>query len=267
MIVVGLSCYAPKVDPGATARSYGSRAAQLFTEGNCIGAIKEYQKAYIHAARADMPLQQAQYLFNIGRVWYELDNTDSADIAFRAAYREFMYYQDSASASSSAGFISLTFCKRGKYDSAMSWYKRGRPKDLKSNEEITFWLTIQALISLLQNRISEASAWLDRAYEAYKKEKSWNGIAQVDYYRARIAYAQSKYEEARELLTVSLASLDKTPERFRRWRVLAASAMVSFCLGDAEAGERFYRRSLDCIPRGVSLPHRDSVTICPKLLF
>jgi tetratricopeptide (TPR) repeat protein len=93
-----LSCSTPKIDPGATARLYGSRALPLFTEGNFTGAIKEYQKAYVHAARADLPIQQAQYLFNIGRVWYEAGELDSADQALQAAYREFSYYKDSTNA-------------------------------------------------------------------------------------------------------------------------------------------------------------------------
>jgi tetratricopeptide (TPR) repeat protein len=260
-----LSCSTPKIDPGATARLYGSRALPLFTEGNFTGAIKEYQKAYVHAARADLPIQQAQYLFNIGRVWSEAGELDSADQALQAAYREFSYYKDSTNAGTTAGFIALIFCHFGNYDSAFTWYQKGRPKELRKNSETAFWLTIQARISLLQNRTPEASAWLDRAYESYKKDKSWNGMAQIDYYRASIAFSQARYDDTRALLASSLASLDKTPERYRRWRVLLASAAVSFCLRDAEAGERFYRRSLDCVPRGVAaVPPLDSVQACPK---
>jgi tetratricopeptide (TPR) repeat protein len=257
------SCAGNTVDPGANARLYGSRALQLFTEGNLTGAVKEYRKAYMYAASSDLPLQQAHYLFNIGRVWYEAGEFDSADEALQAAYREFTYYKDSANAGTAAGFIALVYCHSGNYDRAFAWYQKGRPTELRKNSETAFWLTIQARISLLQNRVPEASAWLDRAYESYKKEKSWNGLAQIDYYRAAISFSQARHEDTRALLASSLALLDKTPERYRRWRVLLASATVCFCLKDTEAGERFYRRSLDCVPKGVTVPPLDSVQTCP----
>jgi tetratricopeptide (TPR) repeat protein len=265
-VVLGyMLCSGPKIDPGATARLYGSRGSQLFVEGNLAGAIKEYQKAYVQAARVDLPLLQAQYLFNIGRVWYEAGELDSADQALQAAYREFSYYKDSSNAGVAAGFIALVFCHAGNYDSAFAWYQKGRPKELRKNSETAFWLTIQARISLLKNRIPEASAWLDRAYEGYKKDKSWNGMAQVEYNRAAIAYSQARYEDACLLLASSLELLDKTPERYRRWRALLASATVGFCLQDNESGERFYRRGIDCIPRGVvAAPPLDSIRTCPK---
>jgi tetratricopeptide (TPR) repeat protein len=270
LIVIGclvpllFSCAPKKVDPGENARLYGSRASQLFTGGNLTGAVKEYQKAYTVAAQADLPLLQAHYLFNIGRVYYETGLLDSAELAFLAAHREFSYYKDSVNAGSAAGFIALVFCRHGMYDSAFAWYRRGRPKELIKSGETAFWLTVQARISLLQNRIPEASAWLDRAMEAYRKEKSWNGMAQVDYYRAGIAYSQARHEDARSMLAASLSLLDCSPERYRRWRVLLASATVSFCLRDTEAGERFYRRSLDCAPRGISLPLVETIQGCPK---
>jgi tetratricopeptide (TPR) repeat protein len=271
-VILIISCFLPlvilcagkKVDPGASARMYGARASQLFNEGNLAGAIKEYRKAYAAAARMDLPLLQAQYLFNIGRAWYELGILDSAGTAFEAAYREFNFYKDMHNACIAAGFMALVYCRSGMYDSAFAWYKTGRPQHLQKGNEPAFWLTVQALISLLQNRIPEASAWLDRAYESYKKDKSWNGMAQIDYYRALIAYRQGNRSHTKALLASSLASLDMAPERYRRWRVLLASAMVSFCLNDTQAAERFYRRALDCAPRAIELPQPDYVQSCPE---
>ncbi|MBN2036339.1 MAG: hypothetical protein JW768_06315 [Chitinispirillaceae bacterium] len=259
-----LSCGGKKVDPGSTARMYGSRASQLFNEGNMTGAIKEYRKAYASAARTDLPLLQARYLFNIGRAWYELGILDSAGEAFGAAYREYSFYNDPRNAGIAAGFMALVYCRSGMYDSAFAWYRTGRPQQLQKGNETAFWLTVQALLSLLKNRIPEASAWLDRAHESYKKAKSWNGMAQVDYYRALIAYRQGSHSQAKDLLVSSLASLDRAPERYRRWRVLLAGAMVSFCLNDTEAGKRFYRRALDCAPRSLVLPQPDHVQSCPE---
>ncbi|MBN1130828.1 MAG: hypothetical protein JXA71_17700, partial [Chitinispirillaceae bacterium] len=128
-----VSCSGKQFDPGSTARLYGSRASQLFGDGNFPSAVREYQKAYVQAARADLPLLQAQYLFNTGRVWYEAGELDSADLAFKAAHREFTWFKDLENASTAAGFIALVYCRRGMYDSAFVWYQTGRPKELKGN--------------------------------------------------------------------------------------------------------------------------------------
>jgi hypothetical protein len=98
----------------------------------------------------------------------------------------------------------------------------------------------------------------------YRKKKMYNGMAQVDYYRASIAFSTANYEDAKQHLALSLASLDNAPERYRRWRVLLASATVAFCLRDTDAGQRYYKRALDCAPRGIALPSVEEVTSCPK---
>jgi len=177
--------------PGEAARVYGARAAADFTIGNMPGALAEYRKAYAAAARMDLPAEQAQCLFNTGRVWYELGMLDSARAAFSAAWRDFLYYHDSARAAWAAGFIALVNAKAGNYDSAFAWYGRGRPEKLRGSEETAFWLAVQADLCILKDRIPEAQGYLDRAGESYKKEKMYNGMAQIDYCRAAIAYARA----------------------------------------------------------------------------
>lgn len=256
---------ARRPDPGESSRLYGARAASNFTTGNMLGALAEYRKAYAAAARMDLPVEQAQCLFNAGRVWYELGRLDSAGDAFSAAYRDFSYYHDSARAARAAGFIALVNVQENKYDSAFAWYGRGRPENLSGSEETAFWLTVQAQLSIMNNRIPEALGYLDRAMESYREKKMYNGMAQVDYYRAGIAYAAGRHDEARGALASSLASLDKAAERYRRWRVLLAFATVSFCLRDEEAGVRYYTRAVDCVPRGTAVPPPiDSVRTCPS---
>jgi tetratricopeptide (TPR) repeat protein len=253
-----------KPDPGETSRMYGARAAINFTNGNLLGALAEYRKAYGAAARMDLPVEQAQCLFNAGRVYYELGLLDSAESAFSTAHRDFLYYHDSGRAARAAGFISIVNAQAGRYDSAYAWYGRGRPKDLRGSEETAFWLTVQARLCLMKDRVPEAMGYLDRAMECYKDEKMWSGMAQVDYDRAGISYTAGRHDEARGLLASSLAFFDKSGERYRRWRVLLASAAVSFCLRDEEAGVRFYTRAADCIPKGITpLPLMESVRTCP----
>jgi tetratricopeptide (TPR) repeat protein len=265
MVFLLLTCGGPpKPDPGDGARGYGSRASAFFTEGNLLGALADYKHAYVAAAKVDLPLQQAQYLFNVGRVYYELGLLDSADTAFQASYREMNFYHDEENARTVAGFIALLYARRGLYDNAFTWYERGRPQVLKDPGPTAFWLTVQAVVGMVKDRAPEAEGYLDRAMECYTKEKRYNGMASVDYYRASIAFSSANYEEARRQLTESLALLDKAPERYRRWRVLLASATVAFCVHDSDAGQRYYKRALDCAPAGIVMPPVNDVTTCPK---
>jgi tetratricopeptide (TPR) repeat protein len=256
-----------KADPGEPARMYGAQAAIRFTEGNLLGALAEYRKAYAAAARADLPLEQAQCMFNIGRVNYELGRFDSAGEAFSAAWGDYTYFRDTMRAAWAAGFIALVNAQSDRYDSAIVWYGRGRPENFRDNAETAFWLTVQARLCTMKDRIPEARGYLDRAMESYKKEKMYIGMAQVGYYQARIAYAAARYDEARAALASSLALLDRTPERFSRWRTLLACSAVSFCLNDRESGTRYYIRAADCAPQGIAIPPIDSVQTCPSKLW
>jgi tetratricopeptide (TPR) repeat protein len=187
------SCAGPqKPDPGTEARKYGSRASAYFTESNLQAALVEYRHAYVAAAKVDLPLLQAQYLFNIGRVYYELGVLDSADTAFQASYRELVFYKDDETGRTVAGFIALVYARQGRYDNAFEWYERGRPQELKDPGSTAFWLTVQAVVGMVKDRSSEAEGYLDRAMLCYKKLKNYNGMAQVDYYRAAIAHSSAR---------------------------------------------------------------------------
>jgi tetratricopeptide (TPR) repeat protein len=259
------ACGGPKKpDPGAGARLFGARASQAFAQGNLAGALSDYKKAYVAAARADLPQQQAQYLFNIGRVYYEMGVLDSAEAMFENARREFVFCRDPGNAAFAAGFMALAYCHRGMYKNAFEWYQRGRPEKLADRRAAAFWLTVQALLAMMNERIPEAEGYLDKAMEACRKEKMHNAMAQIDYYRAAIAFSAARYHDAQGRLDASLASLDKAVERYRRWRVLLAAATVSFCLSDEENGQRFFRRAADCAPAGIEIPAADSIRFCPR---
>lgn len=265
VVVLFLNCAGPqKPDPGADARLFGSHASSYFIQGNLLPALTEYKHAYVAAAKVDLPLLQAQYLFNIGRVYFELGVLDSADSAFQASYRELVFYKDEETGRTVAGFIALVYARQGRYDDAFAWYERGRPQELKDPGSIAFWLTVQAVVGMVKDRMPAAESYLDRAMLSYKQEKNYNGMAQVDYYRAAIAFSSANYDDAKQHLAESISYLDKSAERYRRWRVLLASATVAFCLHDADSGQRYYKRALDCVPKGIVLPSDDEVTGCPK---
>jgi tetratricopeptide (TPR) repeat protein len=253
---------AKRPDPAAASKIYGSRASAAFAEGNLSGALAGYKKAYVAAARADVPLHQAQCLFNVGRVYYELGYLDSAEQAFGAAQRDFVFYRDDANSRMAAGFLALVGCQRGMYDQAYSWYEKGRPEVLKDRTETAFWLTVQARIAMLKNRTPEAKGYLDKAMECYAREKMYNGMAQIEYYRAQISCSEKKYDDAGAYLASSLACLDKAAQRYRRWRVLLASSAVAFCRSEEDQGLRFYRRAQDCVPAGITLPSIDNIRSC-----
>jgi tetratricopeptide (TPR) repeat protein len=260
-----LSCGGTRApDPGETARMYGARASEQFAEGNLLGARAGYEKAYAVAAQADLPREQAKYLFNIGRVWYELGSLDSAEAAFLTAYRDFTYYHDAEGGASAAGFIALVNALAGKHDSAFAWYGRGRPEKLSGNAQTAFWLSVQAQLCIAKDRIPEAQGYLDKAMECAKKDKMFGSMAHIEFCRAGIAYTAANYAEARVSLGESLAKIDKAPERYRRWRVLFAYATVSFCLHDEEAGVRYYTRAVDCAPKGIAVPVIDSARTCSR---
>ncbi|MBN2189120.1 MAG: tetratricopeptide repeat protein [Chitinispirillaceae bacterium] len=253
---------ARRLDPGEPSRWYGALAAAKFTEGNLNGALAEYRKALAAASRADLPAVQAKYLFNIGRVNYELGRIDSAENAFSAAYADFRFYRDTARAARAAGYLALVNVLKGRYDSAAAWYGRGRPAELRGNAETAFWLAVQARLCIMNDRMDEAMGYLDRAMESCRKGKMHSGMAQVEYCRAAIACSRSRYDEARAALASSLASLDKAAERYRRWRVLLAASAVAFCLGDREAGTRYRNRAAACAPKGIDVPSPDSAGAC-----
>ncbi|MCU0609859.1 MAG: hypothetical protein MUF22_08860 [Chitinispirillaceae bacterium] len=251
-------------DPGAFARIYGSRAAAKLADGNLLGAVTTYQKAAEAAARADLPLLEARYRYNTGRVWHELGMSDSAEQVLRESYRDFIYYRDSSDAALAAGMISLINAEQARYDSAFAWYGRGRPATLKGRGETAFWLMVQAKYCIASDRIPEAEAYLDKAMECFTKDKDRRNMARVDYCRAQIARNAAQHADARAHLQRALASLDKAHERYGRWRVLIALSAVSFCLRDEESGIRFYRRAVNCVPRGIAVPAIDALRSCPN---
>jgi tetratricopeptide (TPR) repeat protein len=253
---------------------YGTRAHQLFCEGKITTALSFYSKALVEAQRHDIPQQAALYHFSRGRCFLELDKNDSAIRCFSEANRNFMLCGSDKEARQAAGFAALAFCGKPKdtpsglfaNDSAFAWYTRGVITPAKTDEK-TFWLMVHGRLVWSRDHTKESLAYLDEAYDIYKKEKAWFGAMQMCYCRARVYAYFGDYSEAERMITEALALGDKTPLRFDRWRVLVTAASLYSCKNDAVKANWFFDRMLQCLPDGIKAPARETVLSCEKELF
>jgi tetratricopeptide (TPR) repeat protein len=246
---------------------YGTRAAAFFSEGRLASALSFYQKALGEAQRHDIPEQAALYAFNIGRCHFELDAYDSACRYFADAHRTFSMAGKAAQARQAAGFAALSWAAlRPKADSAFSWYRLGAPAS-PAGEEKTFWLMVHGRLVWGRDHSKEALAYLDAAYDMYKKAKAWHGACQACYFRSRVYAYFGEYDEAARLIEEALAFGDKTDLRFDRWSVLLTAAAIYSCAKDETKSSWLYERACKCMPEGKAVPPKSEVVSCSKDLF
>jgi tetratricopeptide (TPR) repeat protein len=237
---------------------YGSRAAGFFGEGRLESALSFYRKALAESETHDIPEQSALYRFNMGRCQMELDLYDSACASFAAAHREFSLCGKQAEARQAAGFAALTHAASGRSDSAFTWYRLGVITPQKAADK-TFWLMVHGRLVWARDHSKEALAYLDEAYDLYKKQKAWHGAVEACFRRAIVYHYFGEYDEAAKLLDEALALGDKTPLRFDRWRILLAASVVNSCRKDEEKARWFYERAEKSMVEGKKVPPRESV--------
>ena len=242
---------------------YGTRAAGFFEEGKLQSALLFYKKALAQAQSHDIPEQAALYRFNLGRCLMELDSCDSAAACFAAAHREFALAGKQNEARQAAGFAALSHAAAGRNDSALAWYKIGAITPEKTADK-SFWLMVHGRLAWLRDHTREALAYLDEAYDLYKKQKAWHGAADACLRRAVVYHYFGDYDEAAKLLDEALALGDKTQLRFDRWRILLAASVVSTCKKDVEKAQWFYERAEKCIVEGKKVPQKEMVLSCMK---
>jgi len=245
---------------------YGTRAHGLFAEGKITAALTFYKKGLEQAQTHDIPEQAALYRFNIGRCFLELDKNDSAARWFSLSYRDFLLCGSDKDARQAAGYAALAFCGAGNKDSSFSWYTKGAITPAKTDEK-TFWLMVHGRLVWDRDHTKEALAYLDEAYDLYKKEKAWYGAMQMCYLRSRVYSYFGDYDEAARLITEALALGDRTPLRFDRWRVLVTAASIYSCKHDDARAMWFFGRALQCLPDGITPPARARVLSCSPDLF
>jgi tetratricopeptide (TPR) repeat protein len=242
---------------------YGTRAAEFFAEGKLTSALAFYKKGLDQAELHDLPEQAAQYRFNIGRCMLELDRYDSAFACFAAAHREFFLCKKETQSRQAAGFAALSLSAAGEADSAFAWYKLGAIMP-KTPADKTFWLMVHGRLAWARDHSKEALAYLDEAYDLYKKEKSWHGAAEACFARAKVYQYFGEYGQAAWLLDEALALGDKTKLRFDRWRILLAASAASSCAKNEDKARWFYDRAAKSMAEGKKVPPRDSVAACRK---
>jgi tetratricopeptide (TPR) repeat protein len=244
---------------------YGTRAHELFSEGRITTALAFYKKGLFQARTHDIPQQAALYLFNAGRCYHEIDKNDSAVRYFSQAYAEFMHCGSEKEARQAAGFAALAWCDASA-DSAFAWYGKGVITPSKTDEK-TFWLMVHGRLAWSRDHTREALAYLDEAYDLYKKQKAWYGAMQMSFLRSRIYAYFGEYDEAARLVAEALALGVKTPLRFDRWRVLVAAASIYSCKNDAAKAQWFYDRACNCLPEGITPLSKEQILSCRKELF
>lgn len=240
--------------------TYGIRAYRYFLDGDLAKSVQLYKRGFVCARRADDVLKAAHYLFNTGRVFYELGMVDSAVSYLNRSYEEMLYYGDSVSASRAAAMLSLCEASRGDEAHSSSWFRK--TESLRGDDCEHFYSFVKAKTSwFLNGRIDDPQA-LERAQIHYRKKKQFASLSQIYFLKAESTRAAGDCDASRAFLENALEALDRTQERFRRHRVLLALAAVQFCSGHEEAGRRYYNRAVDCAPLGIEMPSMDQVSSC-----
>jgi tetratricopeptide (TPR) repeat protein len=245
---------------------YGTRAHDFFSEGKVTDALAFYKNALVQARTHDIPEQAAQYSFNIGRCFLELDKYDSATGYFEDSYKKFSLCGSDKQARQAAGYAALSFSAASAADSAFSWYARGAITPVKTDEK-TFWLMVHGKLLWDRDHSKEALAYFDEAYDLYKNGKSWYGAARTRFLACRVYAYSGDYDEAKKLIDEALSLGNKTPLRFDRWRMLCAAASIYSCRNDGIKARWFLDRALQCLPDGIGQPSWELFLSCNKELF
>ncbi len=230
---------------------YGSRGYKCFINTDFEGALTNYQEACKLASKKS-PQLQANYWFNIGRIYYEMGKNDSALIYLRKSNKALLMYGDTAEASMSAGYIALLYVKRGLPDIAYRIYEKNNYS--KNNVHEAFWLTVKARIFIQYGKYQKAVSNLKRARTIYLKANDYDGLAGNYLFFAAIPFRKQQYKESHIMLQSALDCVNKTNIKYRRWKILFDLALVSMQMGNKQIGLDYYSQAKECTPQGVTLP-------------
>jgi tetratricopeptide (TPR) repeat protein len=260
MIAVTSGCTGSKKAVRSGDDIYGSRAYRYFLSGNLLSAAEIYKKGFISARNADNMYMSAQYLANIGRIYFELDRFDSAAVYLAKSHNEFVRLDDTAAASKAAAFLALCHAAKGDGAQAHQWFSAASA--YKGRNFTHYLAVIKSRIDWqLSSKISNEKN-LEKARAFYKKKRDLSTLATIAILKADTELSKSNCAAASRLLSEALSYFDKTAETYRRGKTLVKLASVNFCAGNDDAGKHFYERALDCVPRGILLPTFDQVSAC-----
>ncbi|GBU21196.1 hypothetical protein R80B4_01085 [Fibrobacteres bacterium R8-0-B4] len=237
---------------------YGSRAYGYFLDGNMPLAVETYKKGYAAARKTDHGTGAARCLSNIGRVYYETGDIDSAVLYNRKAYDEFTAMGDGGHASMAAAFLALCLAAGGDGGQAREWLKTAAASaDRKDSGR--YIAVIRGLVDFrLTSKITDEGA-VDDALAYYKKVKDDRMLSTIYILKADGETAKGAYAAAEGYLNRALAVVEESRERYKRSRILMRFAAIKFRAGDESAGRRYYERAADCAPKGSVVPPMEEV--------
>jgi len=240
--------------------TYGGQGYKHFCEGDFRAALDDYRTAYIYAGKFDRIVAQTGYLFNTGRVYYEMGEIDSCISVMKSAWENYEKLIDTTDASAAAGFITLCFATKNISDSAWSWYEKGHSQSVESQRP--FWQTVKARVLWIIDKDPKCLVFLDSAADYYNKRKDHLSIALNCLYSAEVLFREGKTAEAESFLKQSLAKFDLVKEQYRRWKVLEMLAKVSWCMGKQDDAQSYYNRAVQCMPESFERPDFKEVRGC-----
>jgi tetratricopeptide (TPR) repeat protein len=255
---------AKKAVPRAGDDHYGSRAHRYFMDGDMPRAIDSYKRGFVTARRIDNALGAARHLSNIGRVYYELGQVDSASLYFARAYEEFLILGGIDEASRAAAFLALCFARGGDGGQARQWFdiatalvNMDKPK---SNAH--YYAVMRGLIDFkLSSTVTDENA-IDAALAFYQKKKKHSALTTIYLLKADLELSRGNSLDAVRYLNDALSSNGRARENYRRSGILMTLAKINFCAGDERAGKHYYERARDSAPKGAAVLPMDEVAAC-----
>lgn len=235
-----------------SAHSYGNRAFNSFISGDFIAALTNYGKAFTYAGYSDDPVLQAQYLFNIGRIYFEMDQYDSANRYFSASLQEYIFYHDSSGEAAVTAWKAMSYSFSGKHDSAEILCTTAGFNRNRSN--LPFWYTVRARMESAKRNYLHASLLLDSALNILRKKEDFDLLSMNCFYRGSIAAVEKRFDKALMLLDSAIELSNESGAKYRRWKILLKLVEVNISLHNENAAHRFYYRAMECAPSGVTLP-------------
>lgn len=249
---------------GEIASSFGNSGYQYFTKGQFDKSLVQYMKALKESEKNDIPALRARYLFNIGRVYYEMGIPDSARTYFLKSGFELSYYGDSVSSSMATGFIALVFCERGHIDSAKLLCKQQYSEDIKPLRH--FWQMVRSRIAFSEHEYDKAIMLIDSASVYYRKSRDYEALVSAHFHKAEIQYERQLYSEVQSTLESALVYLEKTESQYNRWKVLLLLSKAYFKTGNERDGTVIYLRAKDCAPSPGLVPSLAEIQFDSKSL-
>lgn len=254
-IALGLECAtAGPPLPQRSIESDGQTASLHFAAGEFSSALRYYRKALVAAGRSDALLLQARYWFNIGRIYYECTEYDSARACFSSAASQFIAAGNRADAATARLFEALTVAYAGDPARGAVMLEATAPDIAKA--DAVMLATAQSIVHLMAGDDDKADADIDRALELGGRRADPLGRGTAFYYKAMIAAARQHPPEARQLLDSALSWQERSPQRYRNWRTLLGRAIVEYCDTNAADAERYYLRAEKAAPDMIVFPER-----------